>query len=218
MSRTSPTRSLQDEFEHWRTDYAYTCSRLVRLICAAGFYRKHISWYYHRGRFTTIPALLVLNPLRLLEEYVEKKAWNQERNWKVIYDQITAATSRPLEISSDTSAEGFYSLFTGENLRWEFVGFVFALASGAIQRRCRSTAFLNLGNGEEMDANTFMKNMVLASNACIEICKQHGYVNDLTIWMEHAHYLAGTDVLGETSALFLPCLDLFRDDLFRDRI
>jgi hypothetical protein len=168
-----------------------------------GFCRKHITWYYHRGRLTTIPAPLVLGSLCLVQEHVEKNAWNQESNWKDIYDRITAATSQPLEFSSDTSAEKFYSLFTGENLRWEFVGFMFALAGNSVQRRYKSTHILDLGNGEEMDADTFAKEMVLASNACMEICRELEHVNDLMIWMRHAYCLLASEVLGETSTSFL---------------
>ncbi|OKL61728.1 hypothetical protein UA08_03061 [Talaromyces atroroseus] len=198
-SRISWNGSLQTEFEHWRTNQTYTCARLVRLICAVGFYRKHITWYYQRGRFTIIPAPLVLDSLSLVQEHVEKNAWNQEGNWKDIYERITATTSQPLEFSSDTSAEEFYSLYTGENLRWEFVGFMFALAGGSVQRRYKGNHVLDLGNGEEMVADTFTKEMVLATNACMEICRQLGHVNDLMIWMRHTYCLVGSEVLGETS-------------------
>jgi hypothetical protein len=164
---------------------------------------KHVDWYYARGRFTTIPAPLVLEPLRLLQEHVDKNSWNQEGNWKDIYDRITAATSQPLEFSGDTTAREFCALFTGENLRWEFIGLVFALAGGSIQRQYKGSHILDLGNGEEIDADTFAQEMVLAANACIEICRQNGHVNDLIIWMRQAYYLFGTCVLGENSASYL---------------
>lgn len=197
--RASWNCSLQAEFEHWRRDHAFTSARLVRLLCAVGFYRKEIKWYYARGRFTKIPGPLVLDPLRLVQEYIEKNAWNQERNWERIYDQITAATSHSLRLTSQSSPDEFYSLFTGENLRWEFVGFIFALAGNSVRCRYDETQILDLGNGEEMDAHTFCKEMVLASNACIEICRQYEHVNDLVIWMYKSHLYLGSEVLGETS-------------------
>lgn len=197
--RASWNCSLQAEFEHWRRNHAYASARLVRLLCAVGFYRKEIKWYYARGRFTKIPGPLVLDPLRLVQEHIEKNAWNQERNWERIYDQITAATSHLLRLTSDSSPEEFYSLFTGENLRWEFVGLIFSLAGNSVRCRYDETHILDLGNGEEMDAYTFCKEMVLASNACIEICRQYEHVNDLVIWMYKSHLYLGSEVLGETS-------------------
>jgi hypothetical protein len=147
-----------------------------------------------------------LEPLRRVEEHIEKNAWNQERNWERIYDQITAATSHSLRLTSETSREEFYSLFTGENLRWEFVGFIFALSGNSVQRRYDETHVLDLGNGEEMDADTFAKEMLLASNACIEICRQYEHVNDLITWMYQCHLYLGSEVLGETSVLSISSL------------
>lgn len=208
--RASWNCSLHAEFEHWRRDHAYTSARLVRLLCAVGFYRKQIKWYYARGRFTKIPGPLVLDPLRCVEEYIEKNAWIQERNWERIYNQITAATSHSLRLTSETSPDEFYSLFTGENLRWEFVGLIFALAGNSVRCRYDESYIVDLGNGEEMDADTFSKEMVLASNACIEICRQYEHVNDLLIWMYKSHLYLGSEVLGETS-MFSPS-HIFNND------
>ncbi|EED15590.1 conserved hypothetical protein [Talaromyces stipitatus ATCC 10500] len=199
VPRASWNCTLQAEFEHWRSDHTYTCARLVRLLCAIGFHRKQITWYYGRGRFTKIPAPLVLDSLRLVQEHIEKNAWQQERNWGKIYDQITAATSHSLKLTSKTTPAEFYSLFTGENLRWEFVGFIFALCGTTVECRYKPTHVLNLRNGEEMDVDTFTKEMLLASNACIEICRQYEHVNDLMIWMYQCHISLGSEVLGETS-------------------
>lgn len=137
-----------------------------------------------------------------MQEHIEKNAWVQERNWERIYNQITAATSHSLRLSSDTSPDEFYSLFTGENLRWEFVGLIFALAGNSVRCRYDETHIVDLGNGEEMDASTFAKEMVLASNACIEICRQYEHVNDLVIWLYKSHLYLGSEVMGETSVFF----------------
>jgi hypothetical protein len=140
--------------------------------------------------------------LRRTQEYIEKSAWNQERNWDKIYHQITTATSHSLRLTIETSLEEFYSLFTGENLRWEFIGFIFALSGDSVRRRYDETEILDLGNGEEMDVDTFCREMLLASNSCIEICKQFEYVNDLTTWLYQYHLYLGSEVLGETSMFY----------------
>lgn len=140
---------------------------------------------------------------------MEQMGPNQQSNWEGIYKQISAATSLPLEFTRDTTAEEFYSSFTGVNLRWEYVGYIFALAGSSIRRRFKGTHVLDLGDGEMMDADTFLKEMVLASNACIEICRQYAHVNDLMLWLYHAHLLLGSNVLGETSAFISTLRILF---------
>ncbi|PWY73577.1 hypothetical protein BO70DRAFT_319779 [Aspergillus heteromorphus CBS 117.55] len=191
-------RFLHDEFEHWRTDQAYASARLVYLASAIPFYHDQISWYYQKGRFTIIPAPLVLDSLSRAREYIESNPWDVARNWKSLYEDITAATALPLKISGTLSAQDFYALTTGPNLRWELLGFVFTMAGVSVMGRYRSQDVLDLGIGE-MDVETFTKEMVLASNACIEICKHRGQVNDLGIWMRYLHVVMCTEVLGETS-------------------
>ncbi|KAH8695375.1 hypothetical protein BGW36DRAFT_201165 [Talaromyces proteolyticus] len=193
---TAPNDSLKAEFEQWRTDFTYTCSRLVHLISMVGFYYDQIAWYYGRGGFSIIPGPLVLRSLHLVQEHIEKNY--RDMTSDKIYKEITSATSRPMKVTTNVSPNEFCSLFTGENLRWEFIGFIFALAGLSVQHRYKGTHILNL-KGEEMDAETFTKEMVLAGNACIQICGQHGHVNDVMIWMRYTHALLVSEVLGETS-------------------
>ncbi|KAH8696444.1 hypothetical protein BGW36DRAFT_417604 [Talaromyces proteolyticus] len=189
--------SLKAEFERWRTDYTYTRARLVHLISMIGFYYDQIAWYYSKGGFTIIPGPLVRRLLHLGRERIEKNSWDVTGDWDKIYKEITNATSRPIEFTSSMSSDEFCSLFTRE-IRWEFVGLMFALAGFSVHRRYKGTHVLNLAKGVEMDAETFAKEMVLAGNACIDIFRQHGQVNDVIIWMRYTHALLATEVLGET--------------------
>ncbi|KAJ5741192.1 hypothetical protein N7493_001064 [Penicillium malachiteum] len=97
------------------------------------------------------------------------------------------------------SLRDFCSSFTGAKLRLEFIGFIFAMAGISVHGRYPSREILDLGNGEKMDTESFLKEMVLASHACIEASKHKTHVNDLTIWMRYMHVILGTEVLGETS-------------------
>ncbi|KAJ5691709.1 hypothetical protein N7488_012444 [Penicillium malachiteum] len=97
------------------------------------------------------------------------------------------------------SLRDFCSSFTGAKLRLEFIGFIFAMAGISVHGRYPSRELLDLGNGEKMDTESFLKEMVLASHACIEASKHKTHVNDLTIWMRYMHVILGTEVLGETS-------------------
>ncbi|PYH87830.1 hypothetical protein BO71DRAFT_436346 [Aspergillus ellipticus CBS 707.79] len=128
-------------------------------------------------RFTIIPAPIVLDSLSRAREYIDSNSWDVARNWKSLHQDVTAATTLSLKLSAALSARNFYTLSIGTNLRREFMGFIFALAG----------------------IKTFTKEMILASNACIEICKQCGQANDLMTWMRYFHVGLGTEVLGETS-------------------
>jgi hypothetical protein len=168
------------------------------------FYLEQIRWYYGKGRFTVIPAPTVLDSLFQTVVYMESHPWHVRGNWTSIYDELMASTKAPLEISSKISAYEFNSLFTGPQLRLEFIGFIFAMAGISVQGRFPSRQPLELGNGEKMDTDAFAKEMFLACHHCIEVCKQNSHVNDLTIWMRYMHILLGTEVLGESSVSSSP--------------
>ncbi|KAL3703121.1 hypothetical protein TMatcc_010309 [Talaromyces marneffei ATCC 18224] len=195
----APDRSLCDEFEQWRTKLEYAAARVVRLASAIPFYLEQIRWYYDKGRFTVIPAPIVLDSLSQTVAHMESHPWNVTGNWASIYSDLMAATKSPLEISPNTSARQFNSLFTGPHLRFEFIGFIFAMAGLSVQGRFPGRQSLELGNGEKMDTDAFTTEMVLACHHCIEVCKQNSHVNDLTIWMRYMHILLATEVLGEPS-------------------
>ena len=193
-------RSLYTEFEKWRTEPAYASARLVRLISALPFYREQLSWYYRQGRFTIIPAPIVLDSLSRAQDYLDQNPDDGPGSWTSRYDEIVASTKVPLRVSPGMSADEFYSLFTGPRLRFEFVGFILGLSGMSVQGRYPGDHVLDLGNGERMDVETFTKEMMLASSACVEKCQQYGHVSDLTIWMQYMQIVLGTEVLGETSS------------------
>ncbi|KAG2003911.1 hypothetical protein GB937_009274 [Aspergillus fischeri] len=197
---SSPSsRCLQDEFEHWRTDHAYTFARLIRLVSAAAFHYEQIAWYYEGGRFTIIPAPLILGPLADLKEYVQVESWDGISNWESLHKAISAASAIPLLVDTTTTLDDFRMMVSGKRLRWEFVGLMLALAGISVQGRYPSHHVLELRNGEQMDVETFTKDMVLACNACLELCSRYGQANDVVVWMRYMHIFLGTEVLGETS-------------------
>jgi hypothetical protein len=52
---------------------------------------------------------------------------------------------------------------------------------------------------EPITADVFAEEMIAASSACMEICKQYDNVNDLMIWLCITHFALASDIFGETS-------------------
>lgn len=190
--------SLAAEFERWRTDRAYVVRRLTKLISAMAFYEDVIRGYYDRGQFTVIPAPLVLDSLHHARSYLEGSPGKSMLAQEELYAKISENTAKSLRVRPTMRADEFYSLFTGENLRWEFIGFLRAGRDWVLIQYSRNMV-LHLSNGEHLNVETFLTEMVLAGYACIEIYKPHGNPNDLMIWLRYTHMLLGTEVLGETS-------------------
>lgn len=200
-------RSLYAEFEYWRTQHAYASSRLIRLASAMAFHRDQIEWYHRVSRFTVVPAPIILDSLDRVQAYTDRNPWDVTGKWKELYETITAATGRPLEVSRDMSPGDFYAQFTGPNLRWELIALVFASSGISAMVRYPGHHVVELAHGETMTVETFMKEMVLAGNACIEISRQFGHVNDLILWARYMHAHLAMEVLGDTSKCLGCCVD-----------
>ncbi|EIT83012.1 hypothetical protein AO1008_10481 [Aspergillus oryzae 100-8] len=118
--------------------------------------------------------------------YLETGGWGKDMQHEEIYSRITRNTARQFpDLRSPSSPWDFYTLFTGENLRWEFIGIIFSFAGlGALSGE-RKLFKIN-GQGP-MSANAFAEEMTAASTMCVEICKQLDKVNDLMLWLHVTH-------------------------------
>ncbi|KAE8375021.1 hypothetical protein BDV26DRAFT_25387 [Aspergillus bertholletiae] len=164
----------------WGRDHTFVASRLVQLLSAFELCEELLIGYYERCPCTIIPLQLILQPLKMARAHLETHGWGKDLKHE--------------EISSPSD---FYILFTGANLRWEFIGIVFCFAGlGALSSEGK---LFKINGQESMSANTFAEEMTAASTMCIEICKQLDKVNDLMLWLYITHLALATDVLGETS-------------------
>lgn len=123
------------------------------------------------------------------------------RDASALSRHISAATCRPLELPADVSARDFHKLFTGDNLRWEFIGLVFTWAGLSVSWSPPSPTeplFAQIaapGN----DWNEFAAIMMDCSNACISFCQESGPANDLLIWLLYENLVLLTLIHGDSS-------------------
>ena len=155
--------------------------------------------------FNTIPEPLALQPLRLLRTQIESGKWFDDE--EALASMITRNTAeKSIVITPNMTPAEFYATFTGENLRWEFVGIIFTLAGLATTTVWyQSDSFLS-----ETDKDAFTEEMAAASNACIEICNQHDSVNDLLVWLYHTHFTLVADAMEELSMSTLSASEFVR--------
>ncbi|KAB8258839.1 hypothetical protein BDV32DRAFT_150929 [Aspergillus pseudonomiae] len=179
----------------WSADFTHVFPRLVQLLRPLRLYEDLITDKYHRSPFTVIPAPLVLTPLRLLRNHWDREGWPHEG----LGSQITQNTAtNVIKVEANMTTHRFYRLFTGVNLRWEFVGLIFALAGLGASISCPSPLF-SLNGKDEISPDAFAMEMAAASHACIEICRQYDNVNDLVVWLQYTYFVLGSNIDGETN-------------------
>ncbi|KAE8371329.1 putative fungal-specific transcription factor [Aspergillus bertholletiae] len=179
----------------WSADFTHVFPRLVQLLRPLRLYEDLVTDQYHRSPFAVIPAPLVLTPLRLLRNHWDTEGWPQEGLGSRI-TQNTATQLIPIEANMTT--DQFYHWFTGANLRWEFVGLIFALA-GLGASVSSSSPLFSLNGKDEISSDAFAMEMAAASHACLEICRQYDNVNDLVVWLNYTYYVLSSNIMGETS-------------------
>ncbi|RAQ48253.1 hypothetical protein AFGD_004282 [Aspergillus flavus] len=182
----------------WSRDHTFVASRLVQLLSAFELCEELLIGHYERCPVTIIPLQLILQPLKMARTYLETGGWGKDMQHEDIYSRITRNTARQFpDLRTPSSPWDFYTLFTGENLRWEFIGIIFSFAGlGALSGE-RKLFKIN-GQGP-MSANAFAEEMTAASTMCVEICKQLDKVNDLMLWLHVTHGALASDIYGETS-------------------
>jgi hypothetical protein len=180
----------------WSADFTHVIPRLVQLLRPLRLYEDLVTDEYHRSPFTVIPAPLILTPLRLLRSNCDKERWPQED----LGSRITQNTAtQSVKVEANMTTDQFCHLFTGANLRWEFVGVIFALAGLGASVSSRGTPLLSLNGKDELSADAFAREMAAASHACIEICRQYENVNDLVVWLNYTYFVLASNIMGETS-------------------
>lgn len=112
--------------------------------------------------------------------------------------KTTRNTQKPLHVPPGMHASTFSTLFTGENLRWEFLGLVFAWAGLSL-----SMSMLNEKGSattpEGMSKTSFARLLTACSDACITLCLQDPHTNDLFSWCLYENLILQTFQHGEAS-------------------
>lgn len=139
--------------------------KLIGLLRPFSVFEDLIHCHCKATQVFTITSSLVLEALPHVNSFIEQDNVGDS----TLSQKITENTLRPLIVPASISASKFHTLFTGQNLRWEFVGFLFACAGrSALTKPCRDGNFLN-SNLEIVDRATFLHQLMMASRTCIAL-------------------------------------------------
>jgi hypothetical protein len=112
--------------------------------------------------------------------------------------KTTMNTQKPLQVPPEMPASTFSTLFTSDNLRWEFLGLVFAWAGLSL-----SMSMLNENGSattpEGISKTAFAQLLTACSDACIILCRQNSHTNDILSWCLYENLILQTFQHGEAS-------------------
>ncbi|KAL2869364.1 transcription factor domain-containing protein [Aspergillus lucknowensis] len=115
--------------------------------------------------------------------------------------QILENTAKRFQITTDTKGKDFHKLFTGERLRLEIIGTVYAVAARATFFGLAHDRF-SLGSSGSTSAPRikFARKMLAASDTALQVCRILTPVNDLLLWLLYENWQLSCTLLGDSSS------------------
>ena len=152
--------------------------------------------YFLNSQVFTVAAPLISGSLPHVKVVLDQGSGDSED----LSRMITENTLRPLIVPASMTAANFHTVFTGPNLRWEFVGFLFACAGpSAMTKQANSSPFVKK-DGRGVDSKAFVHEIMMASRTYVALCRQNGAaVNDTLIWLLYENLLFSTMHYGDSS-------------------
>jgi hypothetical protein len=107
-------------------------------------------------------------------------------------------TFKPMKLFTTVPAKEYYKTFTGENLRWEFIGLLLTLAGISLKYEPGENLIL-IGDGVSVTRKDFKAQLLEASSMCITFCEPCKAVNYTALWLLLENAKLSTLVYGDMS-------------------
>jgi hypothetical protein len=159
------------------------------------FLERLVRAYFVANQGSSLIGPLILNALPQMHADLKYVA-SQLSDPYPLLATITKNSSLPLNVPSTMLPSEFHTLFTGSSLRWEAIGLMMALAASSAQRLSPDDSIFRLENGDKINKDDFIEDMIHAANDCITLCQVHGAVNDITVWLMYNNMLIQSNCYG----------------------
>jgi hypothetical protein len=169
--------------------------RLISRLEKFSVMQSLVEDYLNNSQVAPIAAPLVLGALSDLRKFLECDGEANGDKYALCL-KITENTCRPFEIPPNVSAQQFHTLFTGDNLRWEFIGLAFTWMALSM---LRSQGDVFSQNRELSNTSSLPETMAECSNSCISLCQNIVPPNDVMIWLLYDNLVLSTQLHGDFS-------------------
>lgn len=149
--------------------------------------KELVLWYNASNEAGVVPAQLQVDVVNALESIVDKHDLRRKAPSSQLISQVLETTARPFTISQSLDAGDFHTLCSGENLRFEIIGFLLATAGRSLTFGFVPDIF-NDPTNKDMKSR-FADELLRASTTCLFLATMLATVNDLTVWMYYENYL-----------------------------
>ncbi|KAF2825966.1 hypothetical protein CC86DRAFT_324733 [Ophiobolus disseminans] len=195
--------SVASERSDWELTHQHALTKSMRHQMANDVLRvfryftaikELVLWYNAGNEAGVIPAQIQVDAINGIEAIVDKHNLAKSAPSPQLIDQVLESTSRPFVIAQSLEASDFQILCSGENLRFEIIGFLLATAGRSLTFGFAPDVFSDPANRSLK--SQFIDELLRASTTCLFLCTMLATVNDITVWMYYENYLFTTMVCG----------------------
>ncbi|KAI4937495.1 uncharacterized protein J4E92_002226 [Alternaria infectoria] len=156
--------------------------------------KELVLWYNATNEAGVIPAQVQVDAVNALEAVVDKHDLRRKKPSSLLISQVLETTARPFTVSQSMEAHDFHILCSGDNLRFETIGFLLATAGRSLTFGFVPDIFSDPAN-KDMKLH-FADELLRASTTCLFLTTMLATVNDITIWMYYENYLFTIMICG----------------------
>ncbi|KAF2645998.1 hypothetical protein P280DRAFT_476447 [Massarina eburnea CBS 473.64] len=171
-------------------------SAIISKLEPFSFFARSVEMYFVINKASALVGPLITSALPQLRKDLQQLAGLSSDPYPA-YAEITRNSTQPLKVPPTMLASEFHTLFTGPNLRWETFGLVMILAASNAQFTSPDDPHFTLEDGSRIDKDTFIEDMIHASNDCINLCQVHGAVNDIMVWLLYNNMIVKSNLYGD---------------------
>lgn len=209
--------SVASERSDWELTHQHPLTKSMRYQMASDVLntfryfpaiKELLLWYNASNEAGVVPAPLQVDAILAIESIVDKHNLRHAPPNPQLISQVLESTSRPFTLAQNLEPRDFHILCSGENLRFETIGFLLATAG-------RSLTFGFAPDLLNDPANRGLKSqftdeLLRASTTCLFLCTMLATVNDITVWMYYENYLFTTMMCGYAGE---SCLTMYSDSV-----
>ncbi|KAJ4301285.1 hypothetical protein N0V90_003376 [Kalmusia sp. IMI 367209] len=160
------------------------------------FLERLVVAYFKINQASALIGPLITSALPQLRKDIQHIASMSDDPYPLLAE-ITKNSCQQLKVPPTMLPSEFHTLFTGPNLRWETLGLIMAIAASCAQFSAPDDPLFTLENGDRVDKDIFIEDMIHATNDCISLCQVHGAVNDILVWLLYNNMLIQSNFYGD---------------------
>jgi hypothetical protein len=179
---------------------AQSGKKILALLYNLSLFDALIRKYYQSKWFTILPQSvvdsMVLSTRRVFASFEPRETESRLRDLSI---QIFRNSSRPLRPRRTMTVEDYTSSFTGENIRWETIGVMFALSGLSLLATHESDPAIAELQGRPEAQERLLNQISEATSTCIGFCDHAASSNEILAFAQYCDVMLRTQQYGDSS-------------------